>query len=208
MKITKIEVQKNNPHRYSLYVDDAFFLGISEDTLLYFNFFENKEVDKAILDEISQIEDYNSNMNKAIKYASRAMKTETELFRYMRDKNIPKEQQLKIIDYLKEHSFIDDYRYTEMFVEEKLNNNKFGQNKIKYLLIQKGVPSDIINTYLKEIPDDIAYDNCLELAENKYNSLRGQDKNKVYQKLFRYLSSRGFNYSEVKSAVDKVMGDE
>ena len=208
MKITKIEVQKNNPHRYSLYVDDSFFLGISEDTLLYFNFFENKEVDKAILDEISQIEDYNSNMNMAIKYASRAMKTETELFRYMRDKNIPKDQQSKIIEYLKEHSLIDDYRYTEMFVEEKLHNNKFGQNKIKYLLIQKGVPSDIINTYLKEIPDDISYDNCLELARNKYDSLRGQDRNKIYQKLFRYLSSRGFNYSEVKSAVDKVMGDE
>jgi regulatory protein len=44
MKITKIEIQKNNKNRVNLFVDDNFFCGLSLETIVKNHIKENQEI--------------------------------------------------------------------------------------------------------------------------------------------------------------------
>ncbi|GAI61233.1 unnamed protein product, partial [marine sediment metagenome] len=51
-KITKIERQKKRQNRVSIFLDDIFFCGISQDLLLKLNLFEGKEVDEEMMGKL------------------------------------------------------------------------------------------------------------------------------------------------------------
>lgn len=208
MKISKIEVQKNNPRRFNLYIDDEFFMGVTEETLIYYNFFENRIIDEKIKEEIQSLEDYNVNLAKAINYASRAMKTEWEVRNYLREKKVLPHQIEDMIKFLVDRELIDDRFYVEQFIEEKINTGRHGLVKIKHLLTQKGISRNLLDDIVDEEQSEMLKDACTEAAQRKYDSLMAANKDKIYEKLFRFLSARGFQYDEIKNAIDKVMAGD
>ena len=52
IKITKIELQKKNKKRYSLFAEDDFIIGVSEETLLAFDLYQGKELSGPTIEEI------------------------------------------------------------------------------------------------------------------------------------------------------------
>ena len=51
-KITKIERQKRRKNRVSIFLDNTFFCGISENLMIKLDLFEGKEIDE---EEISRL---------------------------------------------------------------------------------------------------------------------------------------------------------
>ena len=64
-KITKISIQQNG-ERYNLFLDEEFFCGITEDTLVKLKLKKGMEVDEAALEEIIKEETNNKCFNYAV----------------------------------------------------------------------------------------------------------------------------------------------
>lgn len=100
----------------------------------------------------------------------------------------------KILDFLIENKFIDDYRFARSFTNDKVRFSAWGRNKIRQALSLKRIPRSAITEALKEI-DEKEYIKALQRAgiskAKNLNLYNYEDKAKLY----RYLMSRGFESS-------------
>jgi regulatory protein len=76
---------------------------------------------------------------------------------------------------------------------------------IKMELKQKGIAVDIIQSF-EETTDKDDIKSAFALAEKRAQRLKDEPLQKKKDKLFRFLSSKGFDYDVIKEAVDKILG--
>jgi regulatory protein len=113
-----------------------------------------------------------------------------------------------VVDRFEELGIISDERFTEMYVRYGLNKN-WGQSRIARQLAQKGVSRDSIDKYFLENSLKIDKKNLAETVKQKYkfsafSNLPSDEKNKVRQKIERYLLYRGHSFSDVKLVFERL----
>lgn len=116
----------------------------------------------------------------------------------------------QLLSELKLLGFIDETRFARAFTLGKFRINKWGKNKIRFALKQKGVADKIIEKSLNEI-DDAAYKLSMEkLARAKIRSVRDEDNFKTMSKLVAHLVNKGYETSLawdcVREIVEKTFG--
>lgn len=206
MEITKVELQKNNDYRYSIYIDDEFAFGITDELKYKYNLKKGLKLDQKLIDEILELESYNKAVNYVMYLLSFRMRSEKEI----RDKLIEKEymnhQIEHAIEYSKERNYINDFEFASSFVRDKTNLNKYGPEKIKFELYKKGISNSIISEVLEEyIPRDLEYENAHELAVKQVRKYSKDDKYKKYSKLSGYLYRKGYSFDIINSVVNSII---
>ena len=101
------------------------------------------------------------------------------------------DEQDEIIARLIEGKFLDDERFTENYIRSKINQNRWGQQKIKQGLIRHRIPSDMIDRGLLKIDHNTYIRNLNDLLKAKQQTT--DDKTKW----MRYLLQRGYLMDEV-----------
>ena len=92
------------------------------------------------------------------------------------------------IDRLVELDFLNNIRFSKSFSRGKNNNNRWGKNKIKFHLKNKGLTDDEINIGIESI-DEESYLNILKKNIELYNKkLKEPDRNK----LIGHLINKGY----------------
>lgn len=103
-----------------------------------------------------------------------------------------KEEARKITAALAEQKFIDDARYLQSYIKDKLHFNKWGKIKISCMLRSMGFDENDIQNALSGI-DDREYEDILSaelLKKHKAAGLKTGFDTKA--KLFRYAAGKGF----------------
>jgi len=141
---------------------------------------------------------------KAMHFCSRKECCRKEVF----DKSVswgclPAEAQ-EVVDFLVEQKFVDERRYTEAFVKDKLRFNKWGRVKIAYMLRSQEIDRNTIMDVFSEI-DETEYCRILsDELQKKYKTIRGNEF-EIKGKLFRFATSRGFESDMVNETIHKIM---
>lgn len=107
----------------------------------------------------------------------------------------------KVIKLLEGYNYINDKQYAISFTKDKINFNKYGKIKIKYLLKQKGIDDIIIEQAFNEFDfenNDIVY----TLICKKLNG-RALDL-KLKQKIYNHLLNKGFTYDQINDGFKKL----
>ncbi len=109
-----------------------------------------------------------------------------------------------IIDNLIAQKFLDDQRYAEAYVNDKLRFNKWGRIKIAYMLKMEGINSEIIQDVVSGI-DMISYEQLLEdeLAK-KHKTIKATNTDEITGKLYRFAVGRGFEPELVNRTIRKM----
>lgn len=107
-----------------------------------------------------------------------------------------------ILHFLTEEGFVDDERYCRSYVKSKINIKKWGVNKIKVSLIQKGIDKEIIDKVLSEVDEDLFKDELVIILKNK--KIKDDDKQMRKAKLIRYALSKGYLYSQIMDALKHI----
>lgn len=111
-----------------------------------------------------------------------------------------------VVDILIEEKFIDDLRYATAFARDKASISGWGEAKIRYMLLSKGIPSGTINEALSEIDGGKASLRLQKLLENKARSLSDDPQKKL--KLLRFALGRGYGYDEVRNVLDDLLNEK
>lgn len=203
MKITKITAQ-NKKNRYNIYVDDCFSLGIHEDILIKYNLHVGMEVDDEFIQDVLLAEEENKALNYALNRLSYRQRSEKELRMSMKRKDYDEDNIDNAIEFCKEYGYINDFKFAESFVKDKINLNKYGPERIKYDLMVKGVSRDIINEVLIIDRED-QLEMARKLAAKKKSSYKGDDQRSVYRKMSAFLQRKGFSYDIISRVVREVI---
>jgi len=141
---------------------------------------------------------------KAMQYCCRREYCRKEIFEKAVSWGCTSAKANELVDYLVEHKFVDERRYTEAFVKDKLRFNKWGRIKISYMLHLQNIDRNMIMSVFSEI-DEIEYNKILtEELQKKMKSLRG-NQYEIKAKLFRFASSRGFESDIVNRVIYSML---
>ena len=202
--ITKIEAQKRSKDRVNMYVDEEYFMAVYAELVYTHSLKKGMEIDKDSLESLLHDEIYMKAKNKALSILSKSDQSEKKLREKLLndyDENIVEE----VIEFLKGYKLINDNLLAEKIVHDNMNLSKFGKNKIKQNLYNKGIAASDIQDAISQIDPDEEYENAKYLAEKRLKRLKGEDKNKINQKIYQHLAYKGFSYDIIKRVLRELL---
>lgn len=202
--ITKIEAQKRSKDRVNIYVDEEYFMAVYAELVYTHSLKKGMEIDKESLESLLHDEMYMKAKNKALSVLSKSDQSEKKLREKLLndyDENIVEE----VIEFLKGYKLINDNLLAEKIVHDNMNLSKFGKNKIKQNLYNKGIAASDIQDAISQIDPDEEYENAKYLAEKRLKRLKGEDKNKINQKIYQHLAYKGFSYDIIKRVLRELL---
>ena len=183
---TKLLLNYNIFEKYKVSVDMYF----SEDEILEMKYFSDIERAKS----------------RAINYISGKLKTKYEVRLKLKENGFEEDVIDEVLDILEKEEYLNDKVYCEIFIEDKKKLNGYGKNKIKSLLIQKGISKNIFEDFLNEFEYDEEFDNALKMGIKKLELLSNEEDNfKKKQKIINYLTYRGFGFDVINDVLKEIL---
>lgn len=136
--------------------------------------------------------------NKGLYYLQFSGKTEAEMGKKLADQGFSPEAVEDAVQFLKGYRYLDDEDYARRYVER--NRRKKSVKQIKFELLQKGIPSELLEPALAETPVD-EQEQIFSLLEKKRYSGEGADRSEQ-QKISAYLARKGFAFEAIRSAMN------
>jgi regulatory protein len=145
---------------------------------------------------------------KALNFLSFRPRSEKELKDYLSRKKADDLSIQKIIQNLKENKFLDDKEFAIWLVEQRTTFRPRAERLIKMELKQKGIDAELIDEVFKDLVNS-DLEKALSLGQKRMERYaKEKDKRKIYEKLGRFLASRGFNWDIIKEVIDRVLPKE
>ena len=125
-----------------------------------------------------------------------------EMLEKMRRWEVPEEAQARVMQRLVKERYVDDERYAQAFVKDKIRYNKWGRRKVDQALWQKHIDEDIRKRVLDEVDDDEYLKVLRPLLKQKRKSTKANSDYELNQKLMRFALGRGFTFDIVRQCID------
>ncbi|PAU93398.1 hypothetical protein CK503_11730 [Aliifodinibius salipaludis] len=205
--ISSISVQKKNKERYSIFVDEEFLIGVSEQTLLKFNLANGDTITHAILRKIEREEGRFAVKSYMMKRLGSRDHSRKELFTKAIRKEYPKNIIEKVLDELEEKGYLNDESFAVKFAQDKSHLNKWGPNKIKAHLYKKGISGTVAERSIQKVFENKNIKEVLLhlVLKGKRRFLREEDLYKRKKKVVDHLARKGYRSSSIYKHIDELM---
>src|SRR5690554_4631081 len=124
VKIARIEVQKKNKMRYSLYSEDGFLAGISEAVLIGLNIRKGTLLTEHLLAKMTDTEERNRINEYLLGLLSRRDHAGFELAQKAAKKGFDKEITAQLIGELRNKGYVNDRQFAFKYTADKFNFNR------------------------------------------------------------------------------------
>lgn len=146
--------------------------------------------------------------NKALRFLSFRPRSEKEVRSHFAKASrgqgkSPSEDMVElIIKKLKDYKFLDDLEFAKMWVRERSLLKLKPWRVIKFELKQKDITEEIIEQVLSDSKEEKGdLEKAKKIIDKKISKYKGLEKQKIREKLGRFLASRGFDYDIIKEAL-------
>ncbi|RSD24041.1 recombination regulator RecX [Mesobacillus subterraneus] len=206
--ITKISVQKHNKNRYSVFTDsgrgEEYAFSVDEDVLIKYSLKKGMELDDLSVTEMLFQDDIRKAYNTAINYLAHRMRSEAEVWEYLKKKEIAEPVIKEAVHKLYEFKFLNDEEFARAFVRTKLNTTDKGAGVIQLELKEKGIAPNLISSVIEEVSSDDQLEKAIKLTE-KYAQKNKKDSSRILkQKIEQMLQRKGYSFSIIRAAIDET----
>ena len=188
MKIGKYTKLKSN--KYSVVIDDIT-VKLYDDVIVKYELLRLKEIDEKLFKEITEYNDRLEAYYKALKYITKKLRTEKEIYKYL-DKDYNKDIILETIDKLKRMGYLNKDLYLKSYLSDQIHMTLNGPNKIKKDLVSLGYEEDEFKEVVDNIDGDVWFSKIEKIVNKKIKSNRNLGSNKLKEKIVYDLSNLGF----------------
>lgn len=201
-QISEIKNAKGKSANKLIYIDGNFVCSLSEFAVFKHKLKEGQQISLSELEKISCESDADAAFQKSVALLSKTPKTKKQMYELWQNKGYLPAMCDMVMQKLEEYHFIDDERYATSFVNTY--RSKFGKNKLQFMLTQKGVDKNIIDSALNNL--DEQQDLVITLAKKYMKGKEGTAQN--YAKLGRFLAGKGFVWDEINNAISEIKNNE
>ena len=147
-------------------------------------------------------------LQSLMRMCARSERSSGDALRLMKRWDVADDEARKVLARLQAERFIDDRRFAEAFVRDKLNLSGWGAYKIKMSLRAKGVAREIIEEVVSQMIDATDMKERLEdIMQRKMRTLKYSSTYEAKTKLIRFAASRGYDIEEAVECASKILKD-
>jgi regulatory protein len=150
------------------------------------------------------ISDYDKAVQRAASLCSAAEKCSSDIREKLIAWGLNDDEVKKAISYLKKNNFLDDNRYVQFYVKDKLKFNKWGRIKIAYELRRKQIQHEIIENALETIDESLYEELIDQLIAAKIKAAGNIHTAAGKAKILRFAAQRGFTSEEIFSSLKRL----
>ena len=146
-----------------------------------------------------------------MRLCAKAERSSGDALRLMRRWGLSDADSRKVLEQRVKERFIDDCRYAEAFVREKMNLSGWGTYKIAAALRAKGIVQPIIGQALEQLAAADMQERLQTLIARRLRTLKAKSPFDARAKLLRYAISQGYDYGTARECVEAAVatdGDE
>jgi regulatory protein len=199
-RITSLKVQKKNPNRVSIYLDDEFAFGVSRIVAAWLHV--GQELSEEKISELQEQETKEAGLQKALQLLSYRPRSEAEIRQRMKKAGFDLEVITKVLDRLRETGLVRDESFARDWVENRSALKPRSRKMLAYELRQKGVAEETIEQALETTSED--EDLAFQAATRYAHKLPASDWQEFHRRLMSFLARRGFSYETAKTVVRQV----
>ncbi len=159
-----------------------------------------------LFDEIQKLEYRQQIRSYLIDLLSRRDHSSRELHLKGLKKGYPADILDELITELQQKGFINNREFAEKFARDKAAYKNWGSLKIKSELLSKGISASDTEAAIQIVFEDVdAREAILELARKKLPAFRRTAPDKRREKIYRYLSGRGYTGEEIMKNLPDIL---
>ena len=139
--------------------------------------------------------------SKALKYISYKNRSLKEVAEYLKKNDYSSEQIKDTLEKLMDYKFVDDEKFSEVFIRNKQYKGK-SKKLISYELKQKGINKELSESALENADEDlITAKNYIKKRISQFSRL---DPEKRKQRIVGRLQSRGYSWDVIKEVLKQI----
>lgn len=140
-------------------------------------------------------------MNLCVK----AERSEFDVRRLLERWGVAERERQRIVDTLVRERFVDNRRYAEAYVREKVRFSGWGRYKIRAALRAKRIDESIVEEALEQVDGASMREKLEHRLQMKMNRTKSRDAYDLRGKLVRYGAGLGFDTDTVLEIVERLM---
>ena len=148
------------------------------------------------------IEEYDKEKSKVLKYILYKKRSKQEIKNKFYN-TIENEMLDNIIEELEENGYIDDNNYIERAVNEYKALNNLSLKEVRYKLMGKGIPNDLIEDYIsnhQEQMEEYEINSAKTIIIKKQNTMEEEA-------IIQFLVKKGYKTSNIRKAIEMLDED-
>jgi regulatory protein len=200
-KITALIVQKRNKERVNVYLDGEFAFGLALIEALKLQ--KGQLLDDADIERLKALDEIEVAHEHALNYLSYRPRSVEEVRRNLRQskKKFSEATIETVIERLKRSGLLDEAAFARYWVENRSQFKPRSARALRYELRQKGVGDPAIQAALENLDEE---SEAYRAAQSRLHRYAQTDEETFRKRLGDFLTRRGFSYSIVRTALDRL----
>lgn len=194
--LTILTIEEGKKH-FTLYFNNRDSLSVLKETYFMYSLYELEEVTSQLIEDIKKRDQLIICEITARKNLTGGLKTTNRLFFILSDKGYKEPIIEQVINKLTTEGLLNDIVYAEKYIIKKIKGKKISKNMLVNLLVQEGIDETITLELLEK-----HHINDYETAKLLFNK-RYKGKVKEVEKIYKYLSSKGFEQDVIFAILGK-----
>lgn len=201
MKI--VRYKKMSKGRYKLTLDNTELI-LYEDVILKNNLLRTSNINLELLEKVMNENVYYEIYNMALTYIEIKMRTSKEIKDYLNKKNFNTKLIDEVLDRLNKEGYLNEEKYIDAFVNDKVNLTNWGPYKIKKSLLDLELDETLINNKLNTINENIWNGKIEKIINKKLNSLKNKSNYMIKNKLKIDLYNLGYDNNSIEENLNNL----
>ncbi len=192
---------------YLVKLSDGSEIRVLENDLGRFGLEVGACVDRAQAEAIDSAYAYGKARQAAVRLLKVRPRTEVELRKQLRARNIPGAASNRLIEDLKAEGHVDDRVFARLWITEKISRGTHGRKLLEHQLRTRGITREVLEEVLAgEYSVEAETGVARELAVKRFSRFGHMPEAAARRRVFGHLLRRGFASEVAAGAVDYAAG--
>ena len=197
--ITALNIQKRNKERVNVFIDDQFALPVT--ALVAATLRKGQYLSDADIERLKDTDELDKAYNHAIRFLGYRPRSQSEIERYLHDKEYSPEVVNHTVERLRNEQYLDDEAFAHFWLESRERFRPRGRQALRFELKQKGLDHEVIEMALADLDEA---ESAWVAVESKLYRWKNLEEQVFKQKIMGFLSRRGFNYETASSVANRA----
>lgn len=204
--ITALQAQVRDTRRVNVFVDGAFAIGVSLNTITREGLYVGKVLDEAACERLEAAESADKAWNAALQFLTFRPRSIAEVRERLQRKQFPPLAIEEALTRLSEYGLVDDQAFSRLWVEQRQASRPRGRQALRSELYRKGIDRAVIDATLSD--SDLTGDEAEQVLTVARAALRKYANAPNYptfqRRLGGYLQRRGFGFGTIHPILEML----
>ena len=199
--ITSLELQKKNANRLNVYLDHEFAFGVSR--FVGTSLKQGEKLDESSITQLLEKDTREKAFQKALKYLNYRPRSVHEVKQKIEELGFCESVIDTVVNELVTKNYLNDRDFAENWISSRVRSKPRSRKMIRFELLKKLIPEDIIHEALEEAPTDDELALCL--GKKYLRRFSHIDEKEFAKKMTGVLARRAFSFSVIKTVLKKLI---